>query len=306
MHVGAFVSILGPSGCGKTTLLKIVGGYLNPKDGRVILHGNDITDKTPAQRNTGMVFQNLALFPHMSARANVAFGLQARGIPKTEIEHRVEAMLDQVDLKPGERNRKPGRLSGGQQQRVALARALVIRPALLMLDEPLSSLDTHLREQMRALIRQVQRDSGVTTLMVTHDPVEAMAISDIIAVMNHGTIVEIGAGRELYQRPRSAFVARFLGLANIVDGSVIGRRSGIRLLIRPECLLVNGEGVPFSGIGRVINSEFLGAEVITTVSLGGTQLLARGRPSSLPLPGAEVRLSAMPGTIHELPAEGQS
>ena len=303
---GAFVSILGPSGCGKTTLVKIVAGYLKPLAGRVLLHGSDITNVPPGKRNTGMVFQNLALFPHMSARGNVAFGLEARGLPSSEIHQRVEAMLDQVGLKPDERNRQPGNLSGGQQQRVALARALVIQPSLLMLDEPLSNLDSHLRDQMRGLIRQVQRDTRVTTMMVTHDPEEAMAMSDLIAVMNQGTIVEVGTGRDLYQRPRSAFVARFLGLANIVDGSVIGYRSGSSLLVRPECLVINGEGVPFAGIGKVINSEFFGADVLVTVVLGNTQVLVRGRPNIMPQPGTEVRVSAMPGTIHELPADGES
>lgn len=303
---GAFVSILGPSGCGKTTLVKIVAGYLKPLAGRVLLHGTDITNAPPGKRNTGMVFQNLALFPHQSARGNVAFGLEARGLPSSEIHQRVEAMLDQVGLKPDERNRQPGNLSGGQQQRVALGRALVIQPSLLMLDEPLSNLDSHLRDQMRGLIRQVQRDTGVTTMMVTHDPEEAMAMSDLIAVMNQGTIVEVGTGRDLYQRPRSAFVARFLGLANIVDGSVIGHRPGSSLLVRPECLVINGEGVPFAGIGKVINSEFFGADVLVTVALGNTQVLVRGRPNIMPQPGTEVRVSAMPGTIHELPADGES
>lgn len=273
--------------------------------GRVLLLGNDITNEPPENRNIALVFQNLALFPHLSARGNVAFGLEARHRSKTEIEHRVEAMLDQVDLKPNERNRKPGQLSGGQQQRVALARALVIRPALLMLDEPLSSLDTHLREQMRGLIRQLQRETGVTTIMVTHDPEEAMAISDLMAVMNQGTFVEVGAGRDLYERPRSAFVARSLGLANIIDGSAIGRRSGSQLLIRPECLMVSGDGIPLAGIGRVTSSEFLGSETVITVALGSTQMLVRGRPNTMPQPGTEVRLSVLPGTIHELSEDGK-
>jgi ABC-type Fe3+/spermidine/putrescine transport system ATPase subunit len=183
---GGFFSLLGPSGGGKTTLLRLVGGYLTPSAGRIRIHGRDVTGRPPEARNVGMVFQNYALFPHLSARENVAFGLEMHKVPRAARARRAEAMLDRVGLSAAERDRRPSRLSGGQQQRVALARALVIEPALLLLDEPLANLDRQLREQLRGELKELQRRTGVTTVLVTHDRDEALQLADRVGVLAAG------------------------------------------------------------------------------------------------------------------------
>ncbi|MGJ4881999.1 ABC transporter ATP-binding protein [Bradyrhizobium sp. HKCCYLRH3059] len=210
---GEFISFLGPSGCGKTTTLQMIAGFLDPSHGAIRLEGRDLVAVPPAKRGLGIVFQSYALFPHMTAAENVAFGLEMRKVARKEREERVRSALALVGL-AGYEDRHPRRMSGGQQQRVALARALVIRPSLLLLDEPLSNLDARLREDMQIELRQIQRDLGTTTILVTHDQIEAMSLSDRIVVMSKGRIEQIGTPQQVYEQPASAFVAQFLGKTN--------------------------------------------------------------------------------------------
>lgn len=223
IDAGEFFSILGPSGCGKTTLLRAVSGLLAPALGRVAIGSADVTDLPPARRPTAMVFQNLALFPLMSVADNVAFGLEARGMPRAERRARAEDLLALVDL-PGFADRRPADLSGGERQRVAVARALAVEPAVLLLDEPLSSLDLDLRRRMRAELKAIQRRTGVTFLYITHDQGEALAMSDRVAVMNAGRIEQVDTPDGLYSRPATAFVARFVGEQNVLPGRVAEAR----------------------------------------------------------------------------------
>ena len=213
---GEFFSIIGPSGSGKTTLLGVTAGYIPPTGGEILVDGKNVVGVPPFQRNIGMVFQNYALFPHMSVGDNVGFALKMRGVPKSEAAERVARMLDLVRL--GDMaNRKPSQLSGGQQQRVALARAAVYDPLLLLMDEPLSALDKNLREAMQDEIKQFQAALGSTVLYVTHDQAEAAAMSHRIAIMNHGRVAQVGSPRDLYEHPVDRFVASFLGEANLFD-----------------------------------------------------------------------------------------
>jgi putative spermidine/putrescine transport system ATP-binding protein len=217
---GEFVSLLGPSGCGKTTTLQMIAGFVEPTSGAIHLGGRDLTRIKPAARGLGIVFQSYALFPHMTAAENVAFGLEMRGVPRADRVKRVSEALALVGL-AGLSDRHPRRMSGGQQQRVALARALVIRPDMLLLDEPLSNLDAKLREEMQVELREIQRTVGTTTILVTHDQAEAMALSDRIIVMNRGRVEQIAAPAEVYSRPATAFVASFLGKTNRLRVSVL-------------------------------------------------------------------------------------
>jgi len=216
---GEFLTLLGPSGCGKTTTLRMVAGFEKPDAGRIRFGGQDVTDLPANQRNIGFVFQNYALFPHLSVFENVAYGLRVRGQTGDAIERGVGEVLALVGL-AGYEKQFSGQLSGGEQQRVALARAIVIRPRVLLFDEPLSNLDAKLRVQMREEIRDLQRRLAITTLYVTHDQEEAMAVSDRIAVMNQGTVVQEGTAEDLYHRPQTEFVARFVGRVNLVSGRV--------------------------------------------------------------------------------------
>ncbi|MEU6719016.1 ATP-binding cassette domain-containing protein [Nonomuraea sp. NPDC046802] len=216
---GEFLSILGPSGCGKTTLLNSIAGFVRPTAGRIVIDGSDVTDRPPYRRGLGMVFQNYALFPHMTVAANVAYGLRVRRLDRAEREERVREALRLVGLE-GYAERRPKQLSGGQQQRVALARALAIRPAVLLLDEPLSNLDAKLRREMRMELRAIQRRIGTTMIFVTHDQEEALALSDRVAVMNGGRIEQLGTPDEVYRRPATRFVAQFIGAANVLEGTV--------------------------------------------------------------------------------------
>jgi putative spermidine/putrescine transport system ATP-binding protein len=218
---GEFLVLLGPSGCGKTTTLRMVAGFVDPSEGTVRLGGRDITHLPPWQRNTGLVFQSYALFPHMTVNQNVAFALEMRKVPKPDVAPRVAEALSLVRL--GHLgDRFPRQLSGGQQQRVALARALVFRPDILLLDEPLSNLDAKLREEVRVEIRSLQRDLGITTVMVTHDQEEALTIADRLVVMNEGRVRQIGSQRDLYERPADRFVAGFVGRGSFLDGAMAG------------------------------------------------------------------------------------
>ena len=223
---GEFFSLLGPSGCGKTTTLRMIGGFEEVTAGSIFLGDAEVTDLPPFKRATNTVFQNYALFPHLNVFENIAFGLRRRKTPATEIRHQVEFMLNLVEL-PGYEQRKPSQLSGGQQQRVALARALVNNPRVLLLDEPLGALDLKLRKQMQVELKRIQSEIGITFIFVTHDQEEAMTMSDRIAVMRHGRIEQLGAPEELYEHPRTTFVAGFLGVSNLLDGEVVGRDDGV-------------------------------------------------------------------------------
>jgi putative spermidine/putrescine transport system ATP-binding protein len=223
---GELVSLLGSSGCGKTTTLRLVAGFLQPTSGRIRLGDRDLTTLPAHARDIGLVFQNYALFPHLTVLDNVAFGLRQRGLAKPDRTKRAMAMLERVGLAPLA-DRLPAALSGGQKQRVALARALVIEPPLLMFDEPLSNLDAKLRIDMRVEIRQLQRANGTTSLYVTHDQEEAFSISDRVAIMNAGRILQLDTPEVLYQKPASAFVARFVGFENLIRMKVVDRQSAI-------------------------------------------------------------------------------
>ena len=268
---GQLVSLLGPSGCGKTTTMRAVAGLLQPVSGRIRLAGEDITTKPTHQRDIGLVFQSYALFPHLSARDNVAFGLKLRKRPADEIERRVMAALDSVGLK-GFEARLPANLSGGQQQRVAVARAIVIEPRLLLLDEPLSNLDARLRVEMRAELRRIQRELGITMLYVTHDQEEALSLSDRIVVMREGRIEQDGAPEQVYHRPATPFVAAFMGYQNLLawgDGALRAGDARVPLALprpvghlawRPEHVTVVEAGRGTVD-GRVSARSYLGERI---------------------------------------------
>ncbi len=231
---GEFFTLLGPSGCGKSTILRMIAGFEEPTGGRVLFNSRDVTYDPPNRRGIGMVFQNYALFPHMTVAKNVSFGLEVRGLPKAEVDQRVAAALEQVQLS-GLGTARVDQLSGGQQQRVALARALVIRPKLLLLDEPLSNLDAKLREETRGMLRALHSSTGVTTVYVTHDQSEAMGMSDRIALLNAGKVQQLATPEEIYERPSNRFVADFIGRNNVLDATV-SRLSGDQVIVR----LANG------------------------------------------------------------------
>jgi spermidine/putrescine transport system ATP-binding protein len=222
VNEGEFFSLLGPSGCGKTTTLRMIGGFEQPTDGRIELQGEDVTYLPAYKRNVNTVFQNYALFPHLTIYENVAFGLRRKKVSDADVKKRVTEMLELVEL-PGYETRKPGQISGGQAQRVALARALVNKPAVLLLDEPLGALDLKLRKQMQIELKRIQQEVGITFIYVTHDQEEAMTMSDRIAVMNHGHYEQLGDPEVLYERPRTRFVAGFLGVSNLLPASPDGR-----------------------------------------------------------------------------------
>ncbi|WP_017327614.1 ABC transporter ATP-binding protein [Synechococcus sp. PCC 7336] len=300
---GQFFCLLGPSGCGKTTLLRLIGGYLMPNSGEIIIAGQCLTHQPPERRNVGMVFQNYALFPHLSARENVAFGLAVRGLSRQDRRQRVEAMLDRVGLSNSERRRYPRELSGGQQQRVALARALAIEPELLLLDEPLANLDRKLRERLRGELRDIQRRTGVTTILVTHDQDEAFSMADRVGVMMQGQFLQIDSPTALYQQPATLAVARFVGEANLFQvetvtsvgvqlvgglqfSSLLGALvPGTWLLIRPEHCVAGRAALDcsYSWQAQVVESTFLGSDRLLKVEIfQGTVLKVRGRPEELP------------------------
>ena len=264
---GEFFSLLGPSGCGKTTSLRMIAGFELPDSGRVHVAGRDITDLPVHKRDMGMVFQSYALFPHRTVSENVAFGLRMREVAKPDIERRVKAALAQVAL-TGLEDRKPGQLSGGQQQRVALARALVVEPPVLLCDEPLGALDRKLRQQMQFELKELQKRLGVTLVFVTHDQEEALAMSDRIAVMNHGKVEQVGAPTEIYERPRTRFVADFIGEINILE------EGGRARALRPEKIRLVSDGARVSG--TVETANFLGGSTLLRVTIAdGRSLLVR-------------------------------
>ncbi len=276
---GEMLALLGPSGCGKTTTLRMIAGFEMPDDGRVLIGGEDVTPLRPARRRLGMVFQNYSLFPHMTVAENIAFGLRMQKVARAERDARVRRMLDLVQLAPME-GRRPTQLSGGQQQRVALARSLVTNPRVLLLDEPLGALDKNLRESMQFELRAIQQRLGITSLIVTHDQEEALSMSDRVAVMRAGRIVQVGAPATIYERPATRFVATFLGTSNLlsghVDGTVLTLANGTRVVlpeaasgarpllsIRPERLRLGtaAEGVRNHFEARVVNAAFRGSTI---------------------------------------------
>jgi ABC-type Fe3+/spermidine/putrescine transport system ATPase subunit len=315
---GELFSLLGPSGCGKTTLLRIIAGFEWADAGDLRIDGRSMAGVPARSRPTNMVFQQIALFPHLDVFENIAFGLRLRGVADAEVRRRVGEILDLVRL-PGDELRRPEQLSGGQKQRVALARALVNRPSVLLLDEPLSALDLRLRIEMQAELRRLHRETGATFVFVTHDQGEAFAISDRVAVMESGRLVQVGSPADLYERPASQFVARFIGHTNLLEGRVVERRqdycvvecAGIRLGVRmpglphrPDsgismALRFERVGLHAGGplpernacAGQVIDAAYLGAVVRTTVRTpGGLELTAD-------IPSASARVVAPGGTI---------
>ena len=267
IRAGEFFSLLGPSGCGKTTSLRMIAGFEMPDAGRVHVGGEDITDLPVHRRDMGMVFQSYALFPHRTVAQNVAFGLRMRDVAKAEIAKRVAAALAQVAL-TGFEDRRPSQLSGGQQQRVALARALVIEPRVLLCDEPLGALDRKLRQQMQFELKELQRRLGVTLVFVTHDQEEALAMSDRIAVMNGGRVEQVGAPTEIYERPRTRFVADFIGEINLLEDGPRPRA------LRPEKIRLVPAGEARVK-GTVETANFLGGATLYRVAAGGRTYLAR-------------------------------
>ncbi|GEO15111.1 ABC transporter ATP-binding protein [Microvirga aerophila] len=308
---GEFISLLGPSGCGKTTTLQMIAGFVEPTSGRAMLEGTDLFGVRPNKRGLGVVFQSYALFPHVTVAENVAFGLEMRGVPRAEREQRVKQTLDLVGLS-GLADRYPRRMSGGQQQRVALARALVIQPAILLLDEPLSNLDAKLREEMQTELRTIQRSVGTTTILVTHDQGEAMALSDRIVIMNKGRVEQIARPDEAYARPASAFVANFLGKTNVVSAKVVSEGSrhivdiaGFRLPVPdrsptgPVTVTVRPERITFVddpalGIRGCVHSRvFQGTHWLFHIEteLGALIVLRQNDGAAVPLEGENVRLA---------------
>ena len=277
---GAFFALLGPSGCGKTTTLRMVAGFESPDEGEIRLNGERIDALPPYRRNVNTVFQSYALFPHLSVRGNIEFGLRRKRAE--EIEKRVRAVLDQVRL-TGKEERLPAQLSGGERQRVALARSLALAPEVLLLDEPLSALDPQLRKQVRAELKDLQRRVGVTFLFVTHDQEEALAMSDSIAVMNQGAVEQVGSPEEVYRRPRTRFVASFLGAMNWIGG--VG--------LRPESLRISREANGGSRAAAVTESVFLGNVVHVQARLeSGETCTAQTAHDAAPFrPGDAVHVS---------------
>ncbi len=330
---GEFFTMLGPSGCGKTTTLRMVAGFEQPTAGRVLIDGQDVAGLPSYRRPTNTVFQSYALFPHLSVGENVAFGLRRKKIPKREISERVQAELERVGL-AAEVNRKPNQLSGGQQQRVALARALVNLPKVLLLDEPLGALDLKLRKGLQIELKRIQRDVGITFVYVTHDQEEALTMSDRIAVMSNGVVEQVDTPENVYERPRTTFVAGFIGVSNLMPGTVAsanGGRGTIRLdtglevettldgigagerchaVVRPEKLVIHhatepaADGLP-SVEGVVESSVYLGTSTQIVVRLPGDVSMTVLVPNAseaerarLPGGGAPVRLSWAPEHMH--------
>jgi len=327
---GAFYAMLGPSGCGKTTTLRMIGGFEDPTEGKVFLGGDEVTQYPPYKRDVNTVFQSYALFPHLSVERNVGFGLERKKVSKADVRTRVGEALELVQL-GGLGKRKPAQLSGGQQQRVALARALVNRPRALLLDEPLGALDLRLRKQLQIELKRIQQDVGITFVHVTHDQEEAMSMADTIAVMNDGRIEHAGSAADLYERPRTEFVANFLGVSNLIDARLAATQGelssvethdgakltlpadrigphgsdAVRVGVRPEkvTLVPAGRECPDGSNvlrGTVIVAAFLGVSIQYLISTAGGEELtviaqnADGAEPETLGPGREVQLAWMP------------
>ncbi|MGQ0664396.1 MAG: ABC transporter ATP-binding protein [Pseudomonadota bacterium] len=303
---GEFLTLLGPSGCGKTTTLRLIAGFLEPSAGRIFIGGDDVTALPPQKRAVGMVFQDYALFPHLTIEENIAFGPTERKVPKDKIKARVKELLDLVRL-PGVEKRYPSEISGGQQQRVALARAVAFPPRVLLMDEPLGALDLKLREAMQLEVRQIQQELRITTVYVTHDQTEAMTMSDRIAVMNGGRLEQLGVAAEIYNAPKTKFVADFIGRINFVSGRLAGHGGGwavvdssaarlrtplcreieagsqVTVAIRPENLELLPPGARTDGRnaleGRVSGQTFIGNLLHVRVQVrDDVSLLVEARP----------------------------
>ena len=292
---GEFFSLLGPSGCGKTTTLRMVAGFEQPSEGRIFLDGEPVAGVPPYRRNVNTVFQSYALFDHLDVVGNVAFGLKRRKVAKAEIAERVRSALELVQL-TGREQSKPWELSGGQRQRVALARALVNRPAVLLLDEPLGALDLKLRRQMQVELKEIQREVGITFLYVTHDQEEALAMSDRIAVMDGGVVEQCGTPEEVYERPAKPFVAGFIGISNLMEGTVeaggvrlangslcaapvpdgVADGTAVQLSVRPEKIVLDGEGDGLVRLpGTIAERVYVGTATQVIVELeGGARIVA--------------------------------
>ena len=309
---GSFFALLGPSGCGKTTTLRMIGGFDEPSEGRILLGDRDVVGLPPYKRDVNTVFQSYALFPHMSIEDNVAFGLERKGVPKGERGGRVSEILDLVGL-AGFARRKPRQLSGGQQQRVALARALVNHPRVLLLDEPLGALDLKLRKNMQLELKRIQGEVGITFVHVTHDQEEAMTMADAIAVMNRGRIEQLGRPQELYESPATAFVAGFLGISNLLPGTVEGpdavrlesgevvraatdgRAGRVAAGVRPEKIALGAGGGENELAGTIAETAFIGVgtQVVVNTRAGVVQVFAQniGSGAEVPGRGSHVTLS---------------
>jgi iron(III) transport system ATP-binding protein len=278
-----FYTFLGPSGCGKTTLLRLIAGFEKSSSGELFIDGKEVSNLNPWERDVGMVFQNYALWPHMTVYKNISFGLEEKKIDKKEIKSRVDEVLELVDLKDLS-GRYPFQLSGGQQQRVALARTLVVKPKVLLLDEPLSNLDAKLRVQMRKELQDLHKKIGITSIFVTHDQEEANSMSTNLAILNEGVVQQVGKPVDLYNNPENIFVANFLGTTNVIDGTfknnnftssegleikdIIDDKKGTNILLRPQNLYLHGNNNDFQNFeGIVINQEFLGNIVRYTVNV---------------------------------------
>lgn len=303
---GEFFTFLGPSGCGKTTTLRMIAGFEEPTGGRIVLDGKDITDLPPFERDVNTVFQNYALFPHMTVQQNIEFGLQMRKTSREETLARVQKMISLFGL-AGLEKRKPAQLSGGQQQRVAVARALVLNPKVLLLDEPLAALDAKLRRQIQIELKELQKSSGVTFVYVTHDQEEALSLSDRIAVMRDGVLEQVGTPRDIYDNPKTSFVAGFVGENNLLPATLVNVPAGKTVAIRPEKIHLNGK-FPADGknaLGGVVK-EYLygGTSVKVVVSLDcGKQLLVQVPAGTAVSVGERVVASWSPGDICVLPDE---
>jgi spermidine/putrescine transport system ATP-binding protein len=313
IHRGDFFAILGPSGCGKTTLLRMIGGFVEPTSGTIEIAGKDVTGLGPERRPTNMVFQGYGLFPHMTVKQNVAYGLRIAGLPKPEIAQRTREALALVHLEELE-SRMVQELSGGQQQRVALARALIMRPPVLLLDEPLAALDLKLRQAMQEELRRIHSDIGGTFVFVTHDQGEAMSLANRLGVMHEGELIQVGSPEDVYRRPKTAFVAAFVGDANILRGSrragVVtldagarfrseGPESPVMVVVRPEAIAINQrEGDSECTLrGKIGDMIFLGAHIRYSIDVGSpAPIMVQVNPGSAPpmCRGQEVLLSWTP------------
>ncbi|MBD1557502.1 ABC transporter ATP-binding protein [Vibrio sp. S9_S30] len=268
---GEFFTLLGPSGSGKTTCLRMIAGFEFASTGVISIHGEDVATTPPFHRNVNTVFQDYALFPHMNIRDNIAYGLMVRGVPKSERHLRADEMLDLVQL-PDIGDRKPSQLSGGQRQRIAIARALINKPKILLLDEPLGALDLKLREQMQLELKNLQRQIGITFVFVTHDQQEALSMSDRICIFNDGKIEQIGTPNEIYEAPKTKFVAKFVGNVNLFEGDEAERlfQHASLTMLRPERIFITEERQNSTKItGEVVEREYLGSVVRYTVKCEG-------------------------------------
>jgi multiple sugar transport system ATP-binding protein len=304
---GAFVVFVGPSGCGKTTLLRLIAGLEDVSGGRILIDGNNVVDVPPAKRGLSMVFQSYALYPHMSVRGNIAFGLKMAGLPKAEINQKVEAAAATLNLTPY-LDRKPRELSGGQRQRVAIGRAIVREPKAFLFDEPLSNLDAALRVQMRLEVTRLQKQLGTTAIYVTHDQVEAMTMADKIVVLNAGRIEQYGSPIELYQRPANLFVAGFIGSPkmNLITGAEADKYNATTIGVRPEHVAVvddGGEGWQ----GKVVIAEHLGSDTFLYVDAGALGTLTVRVVGEKHLSaGDAVTLRPEPHRIYRFDVDGHS